>query len=272
MNGRVGDGTWTFAGSHQGEPLAQMVDRKPETRWSSGRPKEPGMWLSIDFGVSMPVRTIMLDNTNPANRSQNDIPQSASLQVSKDGKAWQTLKSTFKSAPLSTFTTDAKTRHLKINFDGDAAGSYWSIHELYINAKPEAGPKLKRIPAAAMTVTASEQPKHAGKAIDDNDGSPWRSDNAVSGDEWFEISFGELRKIAKLQIDSRRQKDEAPKNIAIKVSIDGERWSPPLLADKGSSKLDLSLYPAPIRKLRVLQTGRDSKRRWAIGELTLWER
>ena len=31
------------------------------------------------------------------------------------------------------------------------------------------------------------------------------------------------------------------------------------------------LYPAPIRKLRVCQTGRDNVRRWSIGELKLWK-
>ncbi|MFT5129044.1 MAG: type 1 glutamine amidotransferase, partial [Rhodothermales bacterium] len=161
MNGRLGSGNWKFAASHEGEPLQRLMDRDPNTRWSTGRPKIPGMWVSIDFGVSMPIRKVVLDNTNPERRSQNDIPQSARLQVSDDGTNWQALASTFKSGPLSTFTADGNARHLKINFEGDAAGSYWSIHELYINAKPNSGPEMALV-NDGVAATASEQPRQAG--------------------------------------------------------------------------------------------------------------
>jgi uncharacterized protein len=272
MNGKLGSGNWKFAGSHEGESFKQLVDGKPETRWSTGRPKEPGMWISVDFRQPIAIRKVVLDNANPEGRSRNDIPQTASLQISDDGKTWQDLASTFESGVTSSFTTEARSQHLRINFDGNASSSYWSIHEFYINDKAGKGPKTRPVPAEAMTVTASEQAKHASKAIDGKDNSPWRSDSAVGGDEWFEVSFSELRKVTRLRIDSRRQKDDTPKTYAIKVSPDGERWSPQLLSDKGSSVIDLALYPAPIRKLRILQTGRDNKRRWAIGELQLWER
>src|SRR6185295_10332408 len=43
-------------------PLA--IDNNRVTRWSSGEPMKPGMWLELDLGAETPIDGVMVEFTN----------------------------------------------------------------------------------------------------------------------------------------------------------------------------------------------------------------
>jgi hypothetical protein len=87
--------------------LAQALDGRPETRWSSRSLQEPGMWFELDLHETRTVSGLALDTTS----SPADYPRGYALEVSFSPQA---------------------ARYIRIEQTGRASDWWWSIHGVTI--------------------------------------------------------------------------------------------------------------------------------------------
>jgi hypothetical protein len=125
--------TWVATASSQatGNPASNLIDNSAN-RWSTGKPQSGNEWLQIDFGRSVYLRRINLQQG--ANMDSNDYPRMYSVYVSDidndlNGDA---LASGVGSAGVTTTIELAKPflgRYLLITQLGSSI-SWWSVDEL----------------------------------------------------------------------------------------------------------------------------------------------
>ncbi len=124
---------WKAQSSPPGD-VALAFDRKPETRWTSGRAQDDKMSFTLDLGQSYPVRRIVLDSEG----SPGDYPRGFIIDVSEDGQTWRTVAKTDRGAEcqaggVTTVSFEAApARYVRIKQTGSVAGLFWSIHELHV--------------------------------------------------------------------------------------------------------------------------------------------
>ena len=128
----IAPGKWKANASHAGRDASRAFDRKPETRWSSNRGSEKGMWFTLDLGESVFVSEVVLDTE----RSGNDTPNGYEVFVSADGKAWTgpVAKGDGNHSKKTVIPLSVQTSHLKIVTTGGRSGLHWSIHEITVKA------------------------------------------------------------------------------------------------------------------------------------------
>lgn len=119
----------TASASADGEPTSNMFDSDLATRWSTGAPQTPGQRLTIDFGRQVSFSRLVLDS----GPSANDYARSLDLEVSQDGKTWQTvLESVRGQGSVLTFSFASQdARYMRLQ-QKSGADSWWSVAELYM--------------------------------------------------------------------------------------------------------------------------------------------
>jgi mono/diheme cytochrome c family protein len=120
---------WKLKASHNEVGLKLCVDGKADTRWDTRTPQINGMWLEIELPSVADLSGIELD----ASASINDYPRKYEVTISDDGKTWSKPLAKGNGNSGSTniaFGKPVKTKFVRINQNGQAKGTYWSIHEL----------------------------------------------------------------------------------------------------------------------------------------------
>ena len=132
------------ASDHQ-QNVLNMIDRKLDTVWSSGRPKSPDMWLKIDLGKIHSLGKIRLFNYGPQHAQ---YAYNIELEVSLDGLSWKKI---IPDTQISPFYWDGpriycwefnyrwecrfgplKARYLLIRNKETTERFPWNIGELYV--------------------------------------------------------------------------------------------------------------------------------------------
>jgi len=122
-----------------------IFDRDLNTRWSSNKPQEPGLFLQVDLGQVVPdLGRITLISGKP-----EDAPRGLRLEISQDGRQWQTIREAsglwgdlFWSGPHPfyrpgigrvdiTFPPQSG-RFLRLTQLGNDPTYYWSVAECFI--------------------------------------------------------------------------------------------------------------------------------------------
>src|SRR5205085_8496955 len=57
------ESSWTPRTSHNPWDLESAFDNNPVTRWTSGEPLRPGMWLQLDFGKEERIDSVVVDSS-----------------------------------------------------------------------------------------------------------------------------------------------------------------------------------------------------------------
>lgn len=140
---------WKANASHGGRDAPRAFDRKPETRWTTGRTSEKGMWFTLDLGENVYVSEVVLDTE----RSANDTPNGYEVFASTDGKAWTgpVAKGDGNHTKKTVIPLSVQTRHLKFVTTGSRGGLYWSIHEITVKAGLDQK-KVEEIRAVAESI------------------------------------------------------------------------------------------------------------------------
>ncbi|MCX7597854.1 MAG: discoidin domain-containing protein, partial [Armatimonadetes bacterium] len=127
---------WQASSQPPGD-VAAAWDRRPETRWTSGRPMDDTMRFTLDLGQVHPVRRVILDTSG----SPGDWPRGLRVEASTDAQRWDVIVDAPDAALLQqegvTCVTFAPVpaRYLQFSQTGPAGcsgGLYWSIHELHV--------------------------------------------------------------------------------------------------------------------------------------------
>ena len=121
--------------SHFGGEVHRAIDGRADSRYSTGKPMTPGMWLQIELKDEAKVTELILDSS----ASANDYPRGYEVTVSKDGKEWSqpVAKGEGKGAITEIRFDPIETRFIRITQTGNAPGNYWSIHELQVLEAPK---------------------------------------------------------------------------------------------------------------------------------------
>lgn len=127
-------GPMRVSASHKQNEVRNAIDGKAGTRWTTGAPMKGGEWITIDLRASKTIRQITLET----NKSRNDYPRAYEVYVSESEKNWGKPVLTGKGNATGATQIKLKKvsgRYIKIVQTGKAAGNYWSIHELKVDAK-----------------------------------------------------------------------------------------------------------------------------------------
>lgn len=131
--------SWKLTSNRAKGELQHAIDGKPASRWSSGRPQQPGTWLQIELNEAARVTGVSLDTAGSA----NDFPKRYEVRTSLDGKNWGEPIASGKGArdaPIIRWEP-VQARFVKITQTGKKQGMYWSIHELKLFGEGHPLPK-----------------------------------------------------------------------------------------------------------------------------------
>lgn len=116
--------------------LAVVLDNDPGTRWSTGRPMQPGDWFQVDLGAQRRIKGVWAD----MGEAPNDYARGYEATVSLDGEDWRTVASGHEEASRG-LVQDAvwrvqfepvEARFVRIAQTGSDQRSWWSVCELYV--------------------------------------------------------------------------------------------------------------------------------------------
>jgi len=122
---------WKITASHKPADVAAAIDGKAETRYTTGKSQEPGMWFQIELPQETSLVGVQLDSV----KSANDYPRGYKLELSTDGQAWKQVAAG-KGIPGVTDIQfpAAKAKFVRITQTGAVGGLFWSIHEVQVFA------------------------------------------------------------------------------------------------------------------------------------------
>jgi hypothetical protein len=123
--------TATASATDAGSAIPRGIDGDLTTRWSSGRGQDGTDWYQVNFGGTVKLTKITLNNTS--DNSSNDYPRAYAVYGSTDGAI-------FSGSPFATGTgtvgstvisfAEQIVMAIKIKDTGSVVGTWWSIGEL----------------------------------------------------------------------------------------------------------------------------------------------
>ncbi len=126
--------TWKLTASHKSGALSQAIDGNSNTRYDTGTPQIPGMWVRIELPKPTAISGVSLENA----KSPDDYPRGYTVEVSEDGNTWGQPIATGKGTGVQTDIAlpPVTTKFIRITQTGSVGGLFWSIHEMQIFAAP----------------------------------------------------------------------------------------------------------------------------------------
>ena len=111
--------------------VAQALDERANTRWSTQTPQRPGMWFEIDLNETRLLSGLTLDNAG----SPQDYPRGYRLYVATNRNNWQEVAHNDQNTrPVSVRFSPRPVRLIYIEQTGRSENWWWSIHHVTVNA------------------------------------------------------------------------------------------------------------------------------------------
>ncbi len=243
--------------------ILQAIDGRPETRWSSRLPQQPGMWFEIDLNQVRMVRGVALDNAG----SPKDYPRGYAVSLSRDRSQWTEVARTPQNdRPLDIEFSPHPARYIRIEQIGQDAYYWWSIHGVAVKSS-------KYTPA--VTASASHNNVLSGadnlaQALDGRPETRWSTRAVQQPGMWFELDLNQVRSVGGLSLDSAGSPNDYPRGYVVRLSTDHSQWAEVARNDRNDRALDISFGARPARYIRIEQTG-SSDRWWSIHGVTVKE-
>jgi HEAT repeat protein len=268
--GLDGQGMQFTASNGQGSER-NAVDGDRNTRWTSGKAMEPGMWFQVDLGYETDITEIWLD----AGPVGTDYPRSFEVYVSLDGKDWgqPVLESGDRGEKIFTIELPPTYgRYVKIVQTGRTPSNFWSIAEMRVNGRPSASGKAE-LDRSKWQVSASRSgggdvPENA---IDGDLNKRWGSGGGMQPTDWFQVDLGEVKTVYKVVLDAAKSGSDYPREVRVEYSLDGNTWDGPIGAAQGTGKVtSIVLLPTQARYLKIKQLGSHDTYWWSIYDLKVF--
>ena len=121
---------WKLTASHNPGALHAAVDGNPQTRYDSGVPQSPGMWVQVELPEPAEISGLVLDS----GAATNDFPQGYKIELSMDGKDWGQPVATGNGtcADMQIVFPAAPAKYIRISQTGSHPNYFWSIDELQV--------------------------------------------------------------------------------------------------------------------------------------------
>ncbi len=136
---RIPSQGWQVTANYGQETIAQAVDGRLDTRWTTGAAQRPGMYFLIDLGSVRPVTALSATGT------AWESPRGYTVETSVDGAAWTPIArgsgirrviGFLEKVPSFVVTfPEASARYLRITLTRNDA-RWWAIHELALYTRP----------------------------------------------------------------------------------------------------------------------------------------
>jgi hypothetical protein len=131
---------WQASANFNPQEAWKAIDGKKESRWSSGVPQTPGMWVRLDLGRPVSLCLLRLE----LGESLRDFPRELEIRFSLDGLRWQevrplqpslvwdgeTLVREGSNGGSDFMIPETPTRYIEFRQNGQDPTYYWSIHEI----------------------------------------------------------------------------------------------------------------------------------------------
>jgi hypothetical protein len=109
--------------------IAQALDGRPETRWSTRALQQPGMWFELDLNQARSVSGLRLDGAG----SPDDYPRGYLVRLSTDHSQWiEVARKDRNDGALDINFGARPARYIRIEQAGSAERWWWSIHGITI--------------------------------------------------------------------------------------------------------------------------------------------
>jgi glucose/arabinose dehydrogenase/mono/diheme cytochrome c family protein len=123
---------------------------------------------------------------------------------------------------------------------------------------------------AEWVVTANYNSETAPKAIDGNLRTRYDTKTPQVPGMWFQVELPQATTLTGLRLNSTDTNDY-PRGYKVEMSNDGTNWNEAVPERQGTRPLiDMFFPPAKGKFVRVIQTGADDEKWWAISELSLY--
>jgi hypothetical protein len=145
---------WTVVSNYHSPVIMNIFDRDLNTFWSTNAPQNPGAFLQIDLGKSVPD----LGRITLFSGKAEETPRSLRIEISKDGRQWQCVRETsgfwaslFWSGPHPFYRPrEARIdiafppqagRYVRLTQLGKDPTYFWSVSECFLyQAQPKSKP------------------------------------------------------------------------------------------------------------------------------------
>jgi hypothetical protein len=239
--------------------LAQALDGRPDTRWSSRALQTPGMWFEVDLNTVRPVSGLTLDNS-PA---PSDYPRKYVVRLSTDRQNWQEVsRNDNNDRPLDVSFNPRQARYIRIEQTG-SADKWWSIYGLTVHS---ASFEWSASASHNNNVTG---PDNLMQALDGRPETRWSSREGQRPGIWFELDLNKTRMVSGLTLDNARSPQDYPRGYIVRVSTDRNQWVEVAKNERNDRALDISFSPRSVRYIRIEQTGSTDGWWWSIHGITI---
>jgi hypothetical protein len=137
-------GGWRITASHRADRAEDLLDGDAATSWDTGGGQTPGQWLAVDLGAPALVTRVDLLAID-----WQDLPAGFRVEVSLDGKAWDTMVSVpqywgplffsehhpflkVRRGRVQALFAPTRARHLRIVQTGEVHYHRWAARELFV--------------------------------------------------------------------------------------------------------------------------------------------
>ncbi|MGB0579502.1 MAG: ThuA domain-containing protein [Limisphaerales bacterium] len=131
---------------------------------------------------------------------------------------------------------------------------------------------LKLFPSALKNreqwkLTASHKPETTKFAVDGDAKTRYSTGTAMKPDMWVQVELPKVTKVSGLILDTRRSRGDFAQMYGIRLSIDGESWSKPIVG-QGCTFDIIKFKPQQARFIKLTQLG-THRLFWSIHELDI---
>jgi hypothetical protein len=259
---------WTLSSMpvNAADPAANAADGNIASRWSTGVPQAAGQYLQVDFGGTVSLTQVVIDNSNPPHIA--DYPRGYDVQLSANGTAFTSVKTgvpTVGGAITVDFAA-AQGRYLRIVQNGTGAGvAWWSVDEVRVACTVPGKPAgaIDPYDPTNWTATASKSAGGSGpaKAIDGDASTRWATGGDQVGGETFTLDIGAAAMVSELWLDGGGAAD-FPMAYKLETSLDGAAYTE-VATGAGAQLTKIVFTRRNARYFRITQTGTLNKW-WSI--------
>jgi putative membrane-bound dehydrogenase-like protein len=121
---------WKLIASHNPQSLPAAIDGNINTRYTTGSPQIPGMWVQIELPQESEIAGVELD----AGNSFQDYPRGYKIELSTNGVDWGDPVAIGRAtaARNQILFASSTTKFIRITQTGADQKHPWSIHELQV--------------------------------------------------------------------------------------------------------------------------------------------
>jgi len=260
---------WSLSTNRNAADSFSAIDGNANTRWTTLQKQQDGQFFTVDFNNTNTFNQVVLDTSGSA----NDYPRAYELQISNDGRSFNTVASAEPNASgITTINFSSQTAsHIRIQQNGSDPRFWWSIHELNVFSDDSSTP-----PSATDFSDSDSWSLNGGQtsnlraALDGDISTRWTTNETQRDGQFYEIDFNSNKSFDRILLDTTGSNLDYPRGYEVEVSADGTNFTTIASGTPNANARTLVEFEQQTAQVvRILQTGSSNNKWWSIHELTI---